>query len=281
MIRTILATGAIVFLAATAVSSQSMDMQQPAFTPSFDREVEFRLPRDILPMPVQMPPPDISPMPDITWVEPPIDADMANAYAGVLGRDCATCYPAPEIAPFPIPVSLTIPGPPEPPPQISPWPASHALDRQLALLEVVSSNDVCRTLLRRLLRLGEQDCDDGLRSTGAEHIEVLEGGEALPVFLIHLAAKSSNLAKFDGRALEAHRFYLMFVIDPKLQLNIMVFDYEPLFNRSSAIADVLNRFHDNTAYIPVEANEGIADLTEQVRVAVGKMLIELAERLGV
>lgn len=289
--RSIFAALALVVFSTTASFSQPAEVQ---FDGAFEFEPSLQSPEDGLPalalgLPRLKPP--AYPMPDVstvdigglTWAKPADDADAA--FVEEFESACAACYPGPEIAPFPVPV-IPLPAPAQrprlfqlpqaPAPEINVFPrAGEMLATQLLLLDRVSENDICRAIVAGVLRR-DGDCVEGRLSEPTDHVEVLRGGEVVPVFLIHVSSRSQKLSQFDRRALEAHRYYLLFMIDPKMQLNMVLFDYEPLFNRTDEIEDVLNRFQQNTTYIPVTANEGIVGLTQRMRVAISDMLIALA-----
>lgn len=260
------------------------------------------------PAAAQMPAPDMAPLPDFGTMDMPappgpspslwplpdpmLDEAPASTIAALDDYDwvrpglalpqtdpnCASCYPGPAVSPFPVP-KVGVHTAPSPDLRRLPGdllPPSDTLELQLRLLDRMSEDGICGILLTRVLLQPGEQCSGGRFSSAQAFIQVFKGGEALPVYDIWMAGKSSTLAKAHQRGFEAHRYYLIFVIDPRMGMNMLLFDYEPLLNRSDDIKQVLDRFQHNTEYIEVSFNEGIVSLTTNVRVAVSLFLSTLA-----
>lgn len=213
---------------------------------------------------------------------------------------CAACYPKPEVFPFPIPIPKPRPklDLPLSQPQGSVAPslgrthqlnyvrlaglgdpvATSALEAQIALARSITALQLCNAVLTRLLAVSANcDGDASFKNSTNEYIEVLSGGAPMPVFLIQVAAKSPRLTQHDVRAFESHRYYLAFILDFDLNMQVILFDYEPLYNLSGSITDVLNRNHFNTEYIETRSNEGIVTLSDKLRTVILETIVETAQ----
>jgi hypothetical protein len=157
--------------------------------------------------------------------------------------------------------------------------ASEVTQWQIDLARRVVPSDICAALVAEILGRDEPCSSKAeFETTNTNFVGVQDGGAVLPVFLIEIAAKSPVLSNYHSGAFEAHRYYAVFALDLDLQMQVMIFDYEPLFNTASSLADVRDRNQPNTEYIPVTHNDKISDLTTRVRIAIINKLVALGSQ---
>ena len=225
-----------------------------------------------------------------TWAEEQFDAQ--EQFLRIFTDDCAACYPPPIVAPFPVPRpkpgTLALPdlGGIEIRAQFlqqltAAAASNEALDVtrwQIDLARRVTPLDICNSLLVGVIKATGTCATDSTYSSEDARVTVIPGAQFLPTFLIQLAAKANTLSNSNPNSFESHRYHVTFGLDLDLHMQMLIFNYEPMYNTGSPLSLVLDREQANTHYISVRSDSKISDLTTRVRFVFDEMLAKLASQ---
>lgn len=200
--------------------------------------------------------------------------ELSEDLLDALELECSQCYPGPD----------AFPGPPlSPPPTAFPGTRLPRLsggggaylvteEASVTAARQLSVDGLCTAILRRLFDPQGSCPAESRVQTATYLVAVSDGGEAFPVFLMQIAGKSELLAKYQAGAFESHRYYFTYMMDLDGNLQLLLFGYEPLYNRGGDYHLVLDRNQPNTYYIPVTSDDKLNDLNNVMRDTIQRTL---------
>lgn len=208
---------------------------------------------------------------------------------GTPSKICDYCYPVPSVGPFPIVPPRPRPTPGGPVPHLDGGlslltyesaPMADVVEWQMALVKSMTAGDLCNSILTQLLRRNESCGTDNSFSDAQTYVLAQNTGTTIPSFIVWFADRNEKTTRYWRSGYESHRYFIAFALNFEMQLQFVIFNYEPLYNASDTIDHVLMRQDPNTDYIPTLHNENIIDLTNRTREAVTAMLLERSKQTG-